>query len=253
MNLPNKPLDGKVALVTGGSRGIGAAISVELARQGAHVIINYLTSEHRAETVAEVCRKCGVKAAAIGANVSDPEDVEALFGTAEKTIGPVDVLVNNAGVGLRRLVIETSSEEWDNLVRVNLSGAFYCCRRALGRMVYRRWGRIINIASVFGITGAACEAAYAATKGGVIALTKSLAREVGSAGVTVNALAPGPVETDMLRKELAPEELSALVQAVPLGRLGQPQDIAGACAFLASPAAAFINGQVLCLDGGWLP
>lgn len=248
-----KPLSGKVALVTGSARGIGAAVARELARHGASVAVNYRNSVHEAETVAGACRAHGVDAAAFRADIADPEAVARLFGAVEQAIGPVDILVNNAGVGLRRLVVETTDSEWEKLLAVNLSGAFYCCRRALETMAGRRWGRIINVASVFGLTGAAYEAAYAAAKGGLIAFTKSLAREVGSAGITVNAVAPGPVESDMLREGLSAEELAALAGDIPSGRLGRPEDIAGACAFLASPAAAFINGQVLSLDGGWLP
>lgn len=248
-----RPLRGKVALVTGAGRGIGAAIARELARHGAGVAVNYHTSAQEAEKVASICRAYGNGATAFQANIADPAAVEKLFTAVEETLGPVEILVNNAGVGLRRLLAETTDREWDTLLGVNLSGAFYCCRRALRTMIRRRWGRIINIASVFGLTGAAYEAAYAAAKGGIIALTKSLAREVGSAGITVNAVAPGPVESEMLREGLTVTELAALAAEIPSGRLGQPEDVAGACAFLASPAAAFINGQVLCLDGGWLP
>ncbi|MEW6183376.1 MAG: 3-oxoacyl-ACP reductase family protein [Bacillota bacterium] len=248
----NETLSGKVTLVTGGGRGIGAAICTELARHGASVIVNYLTSARDAENVAAACREYGGNAMTFRADVADPSSVEKLFDAAEKSLGPVDILVNNAGLGLRKLVVETGDEEWARLVEVNLSGAFYCCRRALDGMIRRRWGRIVNITSVFGITGASCEAAYAATKGGLIALTKSLAREAGSAGITVNAVAPGPVQTDMLPKGLSPEEIAGLAASIPAGRLGTPRDVAGACAFLASPDAAFINGQVLRVDGGWL-
>ena len=248
-----KALAGKVALVTGGSRGIGAAVARELARHGASVAVNYYSSAEAAAKVTAACQEYGVRALSFQADVADPEAVERLFTVTEESLGPVEILINNAGVGLRRLVAETSDREWETLLAVNLSAAFYCSRRALGGMIRRRWGRIINVASVFGITGAAYEAAYAAAKGGLIAFTKSLAREVGSAGITVNAVAPGPVESDMLREGLSPEELAALAAEIPSGRLGKPEDVAGACVFLASPAAAFINGQVLCLDGGWLP
>ncbi|RPF46977.1 3-oxoacyl-[acyl-carrier protein] reductase [Thermodesulfitimonas autotrophica] len=246
-------LRGKVAIVTGSSRGIGAAIARELARYGASVAVNYRSSAAAAARVAAACREYGARALAFQADIADPEAVEKLFAAVEESLGPVEILVNNAGTGLRRLVVETTDAEWHQLIAVNLSGAFYCSRRALGSMIRRRWGRIINIASVFGLTGAAYEAAYAAAKGGLIAFTKSLAREVGSAGITVNAVAPGPVESDMLREGLSPEELAALAAEIPSGRLGKPEDIARACVFLASPAASFINGQVLCLDGGWLP
>ncbi|ACX51451.1 short-chain dehydrogenase/reductase SDR [Ammonifex degensii KC4] len=246
-------LEGKVALVTGASRGIGAAVALALAQSGAAVAVNFCRSAAQAEEVARRCREWGVKAQAFRADVTDPEEVRRLFAAVSAELGPVSILVNNAGMGLRRLLVDTSDEEWEKLLRVNLSGPFYCCREALPFMIRQRWGRIINIASVWGITGASCEAAYAATKGGLIALTKSLAREVGSAGITVNALAPGPIETDLLREELAPEELAALAEAIPSGRLGRPEEVAAACVFLASPAAAFINGQVLGLDGGWAP
>ncbi|MEW6447336.1 MAG: 3-oxoacyl-ACP reductase family protein [Bacillota bacterium] len=247
-----KPLTGKVALVTGSSRGIGAAVARELARHGASVAVNYRNSAQEAEAVADACRKQGVNAGTFWADIASPEAVAKLFAAVEQALGPVEILVNNAGVGLRRLVVETADGEWERLIAVNLSGAFYCCRRALKTMIGRRWGRIINVASVFGLTGAAYEAAYAAAKGGLIAFTKSLAREVGSAGITVNAVAPGPVETDMLREGLTPEELAQLAEKIPSGRLGKPEDVAGTCVFLASPAASFINGQVLCLDGGWI-
>ncbi|RDV84808.1 elongation factor P 5-aminopentanone reductase [Ammonifex thiophilus] len=247
-----RPLEGKVALVTGASRGIGAAVALALAQSGAAVAVNFCRSAAQAEEVARRCREWGVKAQAFRADVTDPEEVRRLFAAVSAELGPVSILVNNAGMGLRRLLMDTSDEEWEKLLRVNLSGPFYCCREALPSMIRQRWGRIINIASVWGITGASCEAAYAATKGGLIALTKSLAREVGSAGITVNALAPGPIETDLLREELTPEELAALAEAVPPGRLGRPEEVAAACVFLASPAAAFINGQVLGLDGGWI-
>jgi len=242
-----------VALVTGASRGIGAAVALEMARHGASVAVNYRRSAQEAEALARNCAGHGVNAAAFQADVAGPEAVAKLFAAVEETLGPVEILVNNAGVALRRLVTETSDGEWEKLIAVNLSGAFYCCRRVLPGMTRRRWGRIINVASVFGLTGAAYEAAYAAAKGGLIAFTKSLAREVGSAGITVNAVAPGPVDTCMLREELTPEEVAALAQSVPAGRLGRAEEIAAACVFLASPAAAYVNGQVLCVDGGWLP
>ena len=254
MSSSTSPLIGKVALVTGASRGIGSAVARALAVHGVQVAVNYCSSKIEAERVTQrLTQDYGVQALAFQADVSDPEAVEKLFAQVEDALGPVEILVNNAGVGLRRLAVETSDHEWEKIIGVNLSGAFYCCRRALPGMIRHRWGRIINIASVFGLTGASFESAYSAAKGGLIAFTKSLAREVGSAGITVNAIAPGPVETDMLREELDAEHLAALAQDIPCGRLGKPEDIAGVCVFLASPAAAFINGQALSLDGGWLP
>lgn len=247
-----KGLAGQVALVTGGSKGIGAAVARALAAHGADVAVNYRLSREAAARVVDACRESGVRAVAVQADVADAEEVERLFAAAERKLGPVDILVNNAGVSLRALVMETSEEDWQRVLDVNLKAAFLCCRRALPGMIRRRYGRIINIASVWGLTGAACEAAYAAAKGGLIAFTKSLAREVGSAGIIVNAVAPGPVESEMLCRELSPAERAALAEAVPSGRLGRPEDVASACVFLASREASFINGHVLRLDGGWL-
>lgn len=246
-------LAGHVALVTGGSRGIGAAIARALAVSGADVVVNYRLSADAAAGVVEACKESGVRAVAVRADVTQTQEVEQLFATAEQRLGPVDILINNAGISLRALVAETSDEDWERVMDANLKSAFLCCRRALPGMIRRRHGRIINIASVWGLTGAACEAAYAAAKGGLIAFTKSLAREVGTAGIVVNAIAPGPVESDMLCRELGPAELTALADAIPSGRLGRPEDVAAACVFLASREASFINGHVLRLDGGWLP
>lgn len=249
----SKRLAGRVALVTGGSRGIGAAIARALAGHGARVAVNYLASAPEAALVVNACRAYGVDALAVQADVARAPEVERLFVTVEQNLGAVDILVNNAGVSLRALVIETSEEDWQRVLDINLKAAFLCCRRALPGMIRRRYGRIINIASVWGLTGASYEAAYAAAKGGLIAFTRSLAREVGSAGIAVNAIAPGPVESDMLRRELSPEERAALAASIPAGRLGQPEDVAAACVFLASDDASFVNGHVLCLDGGWIP
>ncbi|MDI6907720.1 MAG: 3-oxoacyl-ACP reductase FabG [Thermoanaerobacterales bacterium] len=246
-------LAGHVALVTGGSRGIGAAIARALAVNGADVVVNYRLSADAAAGVVEACEESGVRAIAVRADVTRTQEVEQLFATAEQRLGPVDILINNAGVSLRALVAETSDEDWERVMDANLKSAFLCCRRALPGMIRRRHGRIINIASVWGLTGAAYEAVYAAAKGGLVAFTKSLAREVGTAGILVNAIAPGPVESDMLCRELGPAERAALADAIPSGRLGRPEDVAAACVFLASREASFINGHVLRLDGGWLP
>jgi len=248
-----RELAGHVALVTGGSKGIGAAIARALAAHGADVAVNYRLSADAAAGVVNACKESGVRAVAVQADVTQAAEVERLFAAVEEKLGPVDILINNAGISLRALVTETSEEDWQRVLDVNLKAAFLCCRRALPGMIRRRYGRIINVASVWGLTGAAYEAAYAAAKGGLIAFTKSLAREVGSAGIIVNAVAPGPVESDMLCRELSPAERAALAEAIPSGRLGRPEDVASACVFLASREASFINGHVLRLDGGWLP
>ncbi|SHH33150.1 3-oxoacyl-[acyl-carrier protein] reductase [Thermosyntropha lipolytica DSM 11003] len=245
-------LKGKIALVTGASRGIGAGIARELAKAGARVVVNYNTSRERVFKLAEDIEKEGGEVLVIKADVAAFEEVEFMFSQIEKIWGEVDIIINNAGVSLRKLVTDTGEEEWDKVINTNLKGVFLCCRRALPAMIRRRYGRIINIASIWGITGASMEAAYAASKGGVIAFTKSLAREAGYSGVTVNAIAPGVIETDMLEGELTGEEIEDLQKEIPAGRLGKPEDIASLCLYLASDRASYINGQVITVDGGFL-
>ena len=174
-----------------------------------------------------------------------------MFARIEDKWGSVDLLVNNAGISLKGLLTETTEEEWQQVMDINLKGAFLCCRRALPAMVKKRFGRIVNIASIWGLRGASCESVYAASKGGLIALSRSLAMEMGPSGITVNVIAPGPVQTDMLLQELDSDERKALSEEIPLGRLASPDDVASACLFLLSPAASYINGQALGLDGGW--
>lgn len=245
-------LAGKIALVTGASRGIGAGIARELAKAGARVVVNYNTSLERAFKLAEDIEKEGGEALVIKADVAAFEEVEIMFSQIEKIWGEVDILINNAGVALRKLVTDTGEEEWDKVINTNLKGVFLCCRRALPAMIRKRYGRIINITSIWGITGASMEAVYAASKGGVIAFTKSLAREAGYSGVTVNAIAPGVIETDMLKEELTGEEIEDLKKEIPAGRLGKPEDIASLCLYIASDRASYINGQVITVDGGFL-
>ncbi|HOQ09033.1 MAG TPA: 3-oxoacyl-ACP reductase FabG [Syntrophomonadaceae bacterium] len=244
-------LQGKICLVTGASRGIGAAIARAAAAAGAMVAINYCRSRNLAESLAEELRNEGGQAMAIQADVGSSADVERMFATVEKAWGPVSLLVNNAGVSLRELVTHTSEDQWDQVINTNLKGPFLCCRRALPHMIRSRWGRIINIASVWGMRGASCESVYAASKGGLILFTKSLAQEVGPSGVTVNALAPGPIGTDMLADELTEAERQDLAADIPLGRLGSPEDVAKTVIFLLSEGGNYINGQVITVDGGW--
>lgn len=246
-------LSGYVALVTGGSRGIGAAIVQRLAEAGANVAINYLFTENEAFLQKKKCQSMGVQAITVQADVGQETDVNKMFDQVEKELGKVDLLINNAGISLRALLTETSEKNWQRVMDTNLKGAFLCCRRALPHMINKRFGRIINIASIWGMTGAAYEAVYAASKGGLIALTKSLGSEVGPSGITVNALAPGPIETDMLNEELDKEERLLLADEIPVGRLGYPREVAATCLFLLSKEAAFINGQIITLDGGWKP
>lgn len=244
-------LEGLVCLVTGASRGIGAAIARKAAEEGALVAVNYSGSTEQARALVRSLHEQGYRALSVQADVSRSDEVEKMFEVTEQELGPVDLLVNNAGVSLRALLTETSEEQWERIIGVNLKGAYLCCRRALPSMICQKYGRIVNIASVQGISGASCEAAYAASKGGLITLTKSLASEVGPSGILVNSIAPGPISTDMLRTGLSQEDLELLTAEIPAGRLGDPGEIAAACAYLLSPEAGYINGQILTIDGGW--
>lgn len=242
---------GKVCLVTGGSRGIGAAIAREAARQGAYVAVNYFHSPDAAFELVDEIKKNGSQALAVRADVGSALEVDDLFARVERELGPVQILVNNAGIALQAMLVDTSVEQWDSIMNVNLKGPFLCCRRALPSMMERRWGRIVNIASVWGLRGASMESVYAASKGGLIALTRSLAAEVGPWGICVNAVAPGPVESDMLNASLTADELKSLAGEVPLGRLASSAEVAAACSFLISEQAAYISGAVLSIDGAW--
>lgn len=240
-----------VCLITGGSRGIGAAIVRAAAAEGAAVAINYHRSEAAAGKLVGELQAQGTRVIAVRADVSIAAQVESMFEQVEDNLGPVDWLINNAGISLRSLLQDTSENQWDELMGVNFKGAFLCIRRALPAMIRRRSGAIVNIASIWGQQGAAFESVYAASKGGLIALTRSLAAEIGPSGIRVNALAPGPIDTDMLRTEMTRSELADLAGEIPLGRLGQPEDVAAACMFLLSKKASYINGQVITVDGGW--
>lgn len=251
MTIQPYSLEGHVCLITGASRGIGAEIARTVAAAGASTVINYHTSEREALQLLEELTARGYQTMAVKADVSQIKDIEAMFATIEDKWGNVDLLVNNAGVSLKRLITETSEEEWQQVMDINLKGAFLCCRQALPAMIRNRFGRIVNIASVWGLRGASCEAVYAASKGGLIALSRSIAAETGPSGVSVNVVAPGPVQTDMLNQELDNDELTDLAGDIPLGRLAVPGDVASACLFLLSSAASYINGQVIGLDGGW--
>ncbi|MDD2510335.1 MAG: 3-oxoacyl-ACP reductase FabG [Syntrophomonas sp.] len=246
-------LEAYICLIAGGSRGIGAAIARAVAARGAHVIINYRSSELEALRLARELREKGAGVLAIRADLSRENEVERMFTRIEAEMGNVNAMVYNAGISQRGLLIESSEEQWDRVMNTNLKGAFLCSRRALPYMIRERFGRIINIASVLGITGASYESIYSSAKGGLIALTRSLAQEVGPSGITVNAIAPGPIFTDMLREELDEEEMADLTREIPVGRLGCPEDVAAACVFLLGREASFINGHILSLDGGWRP
>jgi 3-oxoacyl-[acyl-carrier protein] reductase len=244
-------LKGHICLVTGSSRGIGAQIARTVAAAGARTVINYHSSQQQAMQLLAELTEQGYQVMAVQADISQGREVEGMFAQIADKWGSVDLLVNNAGISLKGLLTETSEEEWQQVMDINLKGAFLCCRRVLPGMIRNRFGRIINIASIWGLRGASCESVYAASKGGLIALSRSLAMEIGPSGITVNVIAPGPVDTDMLSQELDSDERALLCEEVPLGRLASPDDVASACLFLLSPAASYINGQVLGLDGGW--
>jgi 3-oxoacyl-[acyl-carrier protein] reductase len=242
-------LDGRVAVVTGGGRGIGRAIAVALAEAGADVVVAVSRDVAAAEAVAQEIRDLGRRAIARQTDVSSGVDAEALINAAVEELGKIDILVNNAGVTCDGLLMRMSEDDWDRVLDVNLKGTFNCTKAAIKKMVRQRSGRIVNITSVMGITGNAGQANYAASKGGIIAFTRSVAKEVGSRGITCNAVAPGFIQTQMT--EALSEEITEKVKAqVPLQRLGVPEDIAGMVAFLASDAASYITAQTLVVDGG---
>jgi 3-oxoacyl-[acyl-carrier protein] reductase len=246
-----RPLDGQVAIVTGGSRGIGKAICLALAQSGAHVAVNYLHSQEAAEQVAKHCKQYGVQAIAAQADVTNLQDVKQLIQSTCLYLGKPSILVNNAGISSTRLLIDTSEEEWNAIIDTNLKAAFLCAKEVIPHMLHKQYGRIINISSIWGIAGGSCEVAYSASKGGLIAFTKALAKEVGPSGITVNAVAPGVIDTDML-SHLREEEREALAGETAVGRLGTPDDIASVVRFLAEPSSSFLTGQVISPNGGFL-
>jgi 3-oxoacyl-[acyl-carrier protein] reductase len=241
-------LEHKVALVTGASRGIGKAIALELGNNGA-IIVGTATTEDNARHIDQYLSDAQIKGMGMAMDVNDIEQINKTIGTVKKSLGDISILVNNAGITRDNLLARMKDEEWDMILQTNLKSVFYLSRAVLRAMMKARYGRIINISSVVGATGNAGQANYAAAKAGMIGFSKSLAKEIGSRNITVNCVAPGFIDTDMTRS-LSPEQQQALIQHIPLGRLGRPEDVAAAVAFLASSAADYITGATLHVNGG---
>ena len=240
---------GKTAVVTGGSRGIGRAVCLELAKGGANVVLCYAGNEAAAHETVAACEAAGAKALAVKCDVADAQQVKNLMDEAVKAFGRIDILVNNAGITRDGLTLQMKEEDFDAVLDTNLKGAFCCCKAVYRPMMRQRSGRIINMSSIVGLRGNPGQANYCASKAGLIGLTKSLAKELAARKVTVNAVAPGFIDTDMTAV-LSEQAKEAMLSTIPMAKLGQPEDVAHAVAFFASDEAAYITGQVLCVDGG---
>jgi 3-oxoacyl-[acyl-carrier protein] reductase len=243
------PLETKVAVITGASRGIGRAIAEELARQGADVVCGDRLQEQAEATADNIAKTTGRHTSGCLVDVADHESAKGFIECALENFGKIDILINNAGITRDNLLMRISEEDWDSVLNINLKGAYNCCKAVIRPMMKQRYGRIVNITSVVGLSGNAGQTNYSASKAGLIGFTKSLAKELGSRNITVNAVAPGYITT-ALTDVLSDEYKQAAIKATPMGRLGTPEDIAYAVAFLASDRAAFITGQVLSVDGG---
>lgn len=242
-------LEGNIALVTGGSRGIGRAVCAELARQGASVAINYAGNSAAAEETAALCRQLGVEAEIVQADISSPAACEELIQCVKARFGRVDVLVNNAGITRDGLLMTAKEEDFVKTLDTNLKGAYFCTQAASKVMLRQKYGRIICLSSIVGLRGNPGQTAYAASKAGILGLVKAAAKELASRDITVNAVAPGFIETDMTA--VLPEKAkTAMLSTIPKGRPGSPEDVARAVAFFAAPECGYITGQVLCVDGG---
>lgn len=245
----DRPLFGQVAIVTGASGAIGQAIVRELAVQGADILIHYWSNRNAAIELAKDCHLLGIRTEVVQADLSDPEQARGLV-TAATALGSPKVLVNNAGVSHTALLTDTTLDTWEHLLRINLTAPYLCIQAVLPHMLRHGYGRIVNIASIWGVVGGATEVAYSASKGGLVALGKALAKELGPSGITVNTVAPGAIDTPML-STITPSDQTQLARSVPVGRLGQPADVAAAVTYLVSPSAGYTTGQVLSPNGGW--
>ena len=242
-------LEGNVALVTGGSRGIGRAICLELARRGAAVAVNYAGNSQAAEETVRLCRDLGVEAEALQADVASPEACEMLVAAVKGRFGRLDILVNNAGISRDGLLMTAKEEDFVKTLDTNLKGAYFCTKAAAKVMLRQKYGRIVSLSSVVGLRGNPGQTAYAASKAGILGLTKAAAKELAGRDITVNAVAPGYIATDMTAV-LPGKAREAMLSAIPKGRPGEPEDVARAVAFFVQPESAYITGQVLCVDGG---
>lgn len=242
-------LTGKTALVTGASRGIGRAIALELAKHGANVAVNYAGNEAKAQEVVEEIEQLGKRAIKIQADVSNEENVKSMVKEVIQTFGSVDILVNNAGITKDNLLMRMKVEDFNDVIQTNLTGAFICTKAVTRQMMKQKSGRIINVASIVGVSGNAGQANYTAAKAGVIGLTKTTAKELASRNILVNAVAPGFIATDMT-DQLPEEQRAGMLELIPLERLGDPEDVAKAVRFLASDDASYITGQTIHIDGG---
>lgn len=247
----NKPLNETTVLVTGASRGIGAAIAERFASVGMNIIIHYLHSHEGANETARRCLAYGADVMTISADISSREQIAKMHDKLEKHNRLPDILVNNAGISSYGMLADATDEEWDRVMNVNLKGVFLSSQTFMPYMVSQKYGRIINVSSVWGIHGASCEVIYSAAKGGVNSFTKALAKELAPSGITVNAIAPGMVNTDM-NKHLDGDELSAIRNDIPAGRFASPEEIAAIAYFLALPESSYITGQIISANGGWL-
>ncbi|MGE3960275.1 MAG: 3-oxoacyl-ACP reductase family protein [Dehalococcoidia bacterium] len=242
-------LEGQVAVVTGGSRGIGRACAIALAKEGANVVINYTSNEDAAKATAAECEKAGVKTLVVKADVSEADEAQSLIKAAEETFGKVDILINNAGINRDKTIQRMTVEDWDDVIETDLSSIFYLTNAALGGMRERNYGRIVNMSSVIGQMGNIGQANYSAAKAGMIAFTKTAAKELARFGITVNAVCPGFVETDMVAA-LSDEIKENLIKQIPLGRFGTAEEVAETVAFICKPSGAWYTGAQFSMNGG---
>src|SRR5712692_4102899 len=243
------PLAGKIALITGSSQGIGRATAERLAQSGADIVINYRTNAHAAAEAKENIEAMGRRCIAVQADVSQEEDVSRLFAETSETLGPITILVNNAGTTRDKLILQMSLADFEHVINSNLRSAFLCTKATLRGMMKARWGRIVNVSSIAGVLGSAGQANYAASKSAILGLTLSTAREMATRNITANAIAPGFVPTE-LTSTLTEQQREYILNSTPLGRVGSAEEVAAAIAFLCSPEAGYITGQILCVDGG---